>query len=35
MILLFKLLESIFVERKLVLLPNMRLDVMKDTLKAL
>jgi hypothetical protein len=30
-ILLFKLKESIFVERKLVLLPYMRLDVFKDT----
>jgi hypothetical protein len=34
-ILLFKLLESIFVERKLVLLPYIRLDVMKDILKSL
>ena len=34
-ILLFKLLESIFVERKLILLPHMRLDVIKDTLKSL
>jgi hypothetical protein len=34
-ILLFKLKESIFVERKLVLLPNMRLDVFEDTLKSL
>jgi hypothetical protein len=34
-ILLFKLKESIFVERKLVLLPNIRLDVMKDILNSL
>ena len=34
-ILLFKLKENIFVERKLVLLPNIRLDVMKDNLNSL
>jgi hypothetical protein len=35
MTLLFKHMESIFVERKLVLLPNIRLNVMKDTLNLL